>query len=146
MQVSSRYGFFTKDGHDGSRLTNRCKALIKLFKENETNFIIAASNASGLSAYHFIKRRMVLLSKELANLNLLHDYFGTHLDCDENTTNPDNELQYFQEVGNILPDIWSNAIIDGYPFSSSWVGLSENDNNFKEFAYNKLKSWLEERV
>ena len=39
---------------------------------------------------------------------------GTQLDCEGNTTDPDKELQNLRKTENLLPDIWPNAIIDGY--------------------------------
>ena len=68
---------FTRDGHDGLSFPTTRRALIKFFNENDIDFIVAAGNASGLSAYHFIERRMVPQSKELAGLILPHKYFGT---------------------------------------------------------------------
>ena len=71
---------FTRDGHDGPRFPTTRKALIKFFKENNVDCIVAVCNASGFSAYHFIERRMAALSKELAGIILLHDSYGSHLD------------------------------------------------------------------
>ena len=71
---------FTRDGHDGPRFPTSRQTLIKFFKDDDIDYLIAVCNAAGLSAFHFIERRMVLLSKELAGIVLPHNSFGTHLD------------------------------------------------------------------
>ena len=86
---------FTRDGHDGPRFPTTRQALIKFFKENDIDYVIAVCNASGLSAYHFIERRMAPSSKELAGIVLPHDTFGNHLDGSGNTTDPEMELNNF---------------------------------------------------
>ena len=75
---------FTRDVHRGPRFPTTRKVLIKFLKENDIDLIIVGCNASGLSAYHFIERRMAPLSKELAGIILPHDSFGSHLDGNGN--------------------------------------------------------------
>ena len=89
---------------------------------------------------------MAPLSKELAGIILPHDSFGSYLDGNGNTTDPEKELQNFRKAGNLLSDVWSKTTIDGYPVTASWVDPSENDGNFKHFSDNKLKTWLEAHV
>ena len=138
---------FTRDGHDGPRFPTTCQALIKFFKENDIDYVIAVCNASGLSAYHFIERRMAPLSKELAGIVLPHDTFGSHLDGSDNTTDPEMELNNFRKAGKVLADIWSAAKIDDYPVSAAWVDPSGNATDFKMFSDTKLGlKWLENHV
>ena len=134
-----RIWFFSRDGRNGPHFPSTCKALIKFFKENDIDFMIAACNNSGLSAYHFIETRMELLFKELDGLILLHNYFGTHLHGNGNTRNSkiSKRLETYCKI-------WSN-VVDGYPVCVSCVDLSQKASNFKEFAENKLKSWFEEQ-
>ena len=94
-----------RDGHDGFRFRTTSKVLNELLKENDIDFIVAACNASGLSAYHFVERRMAPPSKELPGIILPHDYFETHLDGNSNTTDPDKELQNLRKTENLLSDI-----------------------------------------
>ena len=137
---------FTRDGNDGPRFPKTRKALTNFFKENDIDFFFAACNTRGLSAYHFIERRIATMSREHDGFILPHDYYGTHLNCNGNTTDRGKELQNFRKAGNLLPDIWSNAVIDSYPVSASWLDPSEEASNFKEFVGNNLKSWLDEHV
>ena len=83
---------FTRDDHDGLRFLTTSKSLIKFLKENDVDFIVAVCNASGLSAYHFIERRMPTLKR--VNLMILpHDSYGSHLDGNGKTIDGDKELQ-----------------------------------------------------
>ena len=88
---------FTRDGHDGPRFPSTRQALIKLFQTKDIDYIIAVCNASGLSAYHFIERRMAPLSKELAGVILPHDHFGSHLKCKWSDRRPGVRDEKFQE-------------------------------------------------
>ena len=45
---------FTRDGHDGPRFPTTRQTLIKFFKDNDIDFLVAVYNAAGFSAYHFI--------------------------------------------------------------------------------------------
>ena len=98
---------FTRDGHDGPRFTTSRQTLRKFFKDDDIDYLIAVCNAAGLSAFHFIERRMVLLSKELAGIVLPHDSFGTHLDENGKTIDDVKELQNFRKAGETLSEIWS---------------------------------------
>ena len=71
----------TRDGHDGPRFPTTRNTLINIFKEHDLDFIFFVCNASGLSAYHFIERRMAPLSAALAGVVLPHSSFGSHLDA-----------------------------------------------------------------
>ena len=86
---------FTRGGHDGPRIPTTRQALIKFFKENDIDFVVAVCNPAGLSAYHFIERRMSPLSKQLAGIVLPHDSLGTHLDGNGKTMDYIKELENF---------------------------------------------------
>ena len=138
---------FTRGGHDGPRFPTTRQALIKFFKENDIDYVIAVCNANGLSAHQFIERRMAPLSKELAGIVLPHDTFGSHLDGSGNTTDSEMELNNFRKEGKVLADIWSAAKIDDYPVSAAWVDPSGNATDFKMFSDKKLgRKWLENHV
>ena len=109
---------FTRDGHDGPRFPTTRQTLIKFFNEHDIDFLIAVCNAAGLSAYHFIERRMAPLSKELAGIVLPHDTFGTHLDAKGVTVDPEKELENFKKAGETLAEIWSQMTVDEYPVSA----------------------------
>ena len=96
---------FTRDGHDCPRFPTSRRTLIKFFKDLDIDYLIAACNAAGLSAFHFIERRMAPLSKELAGIVLLHDSFGTHLNENGKTIDDVKELQNFSKTGETLSEI-----------------------------------------
>ena len=97
---------FTRDAHDGPPFPTARKALIKFcFKENDVDYIVAVCNASGLSAYHFIERRMASLTKELAGVILSHDSYGSHLDGNGKTMDGEKELQNFKKADETLVEI-----------------------------------------
>ena len=45
----------TRDGHDGPRFPATRQTLVKIFMEQDLDFIYCVCNAAGLSAYHFTK-------------------------------------------------------------------------------------------
>ncbi|CAH2021635.1 unnamed protein product [Acanthoscelides obtectus] len=70
-------------------MNNEESTLIWFQGSNKTNYqiwvdhilqFLDTTNAPGRSAYNRIERRMAPLSRELANLILPHDHFGSHLD------------------------------------------------------------------
>ena len=67
------------------------------FKDHDIDYLIAACNAAGSSAFHFIERRMAPLSKELPGIVMPHDSFGTHLDENGKTTDDVKEQQNFPQ-------------------------------------------------
>ena len=69
----------TRDGHDGPRFPSTRNTLASIFKEHDLDFIFCVCNAAGLSAYHFIERRMAPLSAALAGVVLPNDHFGSRL-------------------------------------------------------------------
>ena len=98
----------TRDGHDGPRLLSTRNTLASIFKKHDLDFIFCVCNAAGLSAYHFIERRMAPLSAALAGVVLPHDHFGSHLGDSGNTSDTDLERKNFEKAGEILCDIWNN--------------------------------------
>ena len=54
------------------------------------------------------------LSKELSDVLLEHEHFGSHLDDRGNTIDPRLELNNFEHAGKILGEIWSGMVIDGH--------------------------------
>ena len=102
----------TRDGHDGPRFPSTRNTLSKIFKEHDLDFLFCVCNASGLSAYQVIERRMAPLSAALAGVVLPHDHFGSHLDASGNTNYVELEKKNFQKAGEILCDIRSNITID----------------------------------
>ena len=69
---------------------------------------------AGLSAFHFIERRMAPLSVTLAGVVLPHEHYGTHLDSSGKTVDEEKELRNFQKAGEVLCDLWNNLTIDKY--------------------------------
>ena len=66
--------------------------LSSLFIERDLDFVWYATNAAGLSAYHFVERRMAPLSNQLSSVVLPHDHFGSHLNNDYKAETIDTEL------------------------------------------------------
>ena len=81
------------------------QTLIKLFKDHDTDYLIAACSAAGISTFHFIEWRMAPLSKELAGIVLPHDSFGTNLIENGKTIDDVKELQNFGKAWETLSEI-----------------------------------------
>ena len=90
----------SRDGADGPRFPSTRDTVATIFKEHDLDFIFCVCNAAGLSAYHFIERRMAPLSLGLAGVVLPHDHYGSHLDGKGVTIDADLEIQNFKKAGN----------------------------------------------
>ena len=138
---------FTRDGHDGPRFPTTRQTLIKFFQDHNLDLLVAVCNAAGLSAYHFIERRMAPLSKQLAGIVLPHDSFGTHLDANGVTVDPKKEMENFKKAGETLAGIWSDSTIDNYPVSAHWVDSSDDSKKYKNHSDAKIgANWLHNHV
>ena len=91
----------SRDGHDGPRFPSTRDTLATVFKKHDLDFIYCVCNAAGLSAFHFIERRMAPLSLGLAGIILPHEHYGSHLDGNGNTIDPDLELKNFEKAGTV---------------------------------------------
>ncbi|ESO02842.1 hypothetical protein HELRODRAFT_174271 [Helobdella robusta] len=66
-------------------------AAYKLFTEHDVDALFIASHAPGHSAYNAVERRMAPLSHDLFGLILPYDCFGSHLDTNGKTIDPELE-------------------------------------------------------
>ena len=111
----SRYCLWKTDGaqDEAPRFPKPLASAVSLFKTFNLDVLIHGVNASGLSAFNPVERRMAPLSHDLAGLVLPHDSFGNHLDASGRTIHHDLEKQNFFKAAEILSDVWSNTVIDG---------------------------------
>ena len=54
------------------------------------------------------------LSHDIAGVVLPHENFGSHLDSQGNTIDVELEKKNFFHASEVLADIWSHRVIDGY--------------------------------
>ena len=97
---------------------------IDIFKIHDLDALFVLAHAPGQSAFNAVERRMAPLSHDLSGLILLHDYFGTHLDANGNTTDFALEKENFKKAGEVFAEVWSGTVIDSYPVVASHVNLS----------------------
>ncbi len=64
---------------------------------------------------------MAPLSHNVAGLILPHKHFGNHLDVHGRTTNAELKKLNFSKAGEILTEVWSQIIIDGYPVVAKYI-------------------------
>ena len=57
---------------------------------------------------------MVPLSNQLDGIVLPHDTYGTHLDGNDKTIYPINELENFKKATQILSQNWSETTIEDF--------------------------------
>lgn len=100
---------------------------ISNFIEYKLDAIFIATNAPGRSAFNRVERRMAPLSRDLAGLVLPHDHFGSHLDDHGKTVDPELEKENFAHAGQVLAEIWSDKIIDGYPTLAKYVDPADSE-------------------
>ena len=78
---------------------------VSLFKLLNLDVYIHATNASGLSAFNPVERRMAPLSHDLTGIILPHDTFGSHLDSQGKTVDTDLEIENFMAAGEVLAEV-----------------------------------------
>ena len=129
----------TTDGHDGPRFPSTRAVMASIFLERDLDFIWCATNAAGLSAYHFVERRMAPLSHALSGVVLPHDSFGSHLNSKAETVDVDLEKKNFQKAGEVLCELWNDMTIDGYDVQASYRNPDDDVRSFDEPS----AAWLE---
>ncbi len=91
------------------------------FLQHDLDAFYLATNAPGRSAYNRVERRMAPLSHDLAGLVLPHDSFGTHLNAKNETVDEELEVKNFAKAGEILAEVWSKTVIDGYDTVAEYI-------------------------
>ena len=94
---------------------------IEQFQVDDLDALFIATNAPGRSAFNRVERRMAPLSRELSGVLLPHDHYGTHLDSQGRTTDPELELKNFAHAGQVLSEIWSATVIDGHSVKAVYI-------------------------
>ena len=84
---------------------------------------------------------MALLSRELAGVILPHKTFGTHLDSNGETMDPELGRRNFEHVGKILADIWLKTVIDGKPTICEYIDSMASEN-----VPIKDEEWLSQHI
>lgn len=108
---------------ENPRFPKTLAVAIDRFKKHNLDAYVAMTHAPGMSAYNYVERRMAPLSKELAGMILPHDAFGSHLNASGKTIDAELEQKNFKKTGEVLAEIWSNLVLDGYPVTAEYVGL-----------------------
>ena len=65
------------------------------------------------------------LSKELTELILPHDHYGSHWNERSITIDADLEKKIFKFAGNTLAEIWSQLIGDNFPTVADYIESTE---------------------
>lgn len=81
-----------------------------------------STQAPGRSACNPVERRMAPLSRFLSGITLPYDIFGSHLNTQGVTIDSDLKKENFKQAGQVLSEIWSEAVIDSYPVLAEWRG------------------------
>jgi hypothetical protein len=92
------------------------------FMALQLDALFISTQAPGRSAYNPVERRMAPLSRYLAGIILPYDTFGSHLNSQGQTINEEMEKKNFQKAGEILAEVWSEAVIDKFPVVAEWRG------------------------
>ena len=99
---------------EAPRFPKTLACMVDLFIELNLDVLIHGVNAAGLSAFNPVERRMAPLSHDVCGIILPHNSFGDHLDRSGKTIDVELEKKNFQKAAEILSEIWSNTVIDGY--------------------------------
>lgn len=94
---------------------------ISHFKKNNFDAVFVATNAPGRSAFNRVERRMAPLSRELCGLILPYEFHGSHLNHNRETVDIELEKKNFEKAGDVLAEIWSSVVIDGYKTTACYI-------------------------
>ena len=72
---------------------------------------------------------MSLLSHDIAAAVLPHKNFGSHLDSQGKTIDVKLEKKNFFHVSEVLADIWSHTVIDGYKIDCTALPVGKVEKN-----------------
>ena len=92
------------------------------FKHLQLDALYVSTQTPGRSAYNPVGRRMAPLSCYLAGIILPFDAFGSHLNGKGETTDMDLEKANFRKAGEVLSEVWSEAVINSYEVKAEWRG------------------------
>ncbi|XP_041371065.1 uncharacterized protein LOC121384651 [Gigantopelta aegis] len=134
----------TVDGgpDENPRYTKTIQCAVDYFCSYKLDALFIATNAPGRSAVNRVERRMAPLSHDIAGLVLPHDHFGSHLNPQGETVDNEMEKQNFEHAANVLAEVWSNTVIDGYPTVAEYIPPSQPDDPVLE----KNRLWHEQHV
>lgn len=95
-------------------------------------------HASGSSEYKIIERQMASVSQLTAEVILLFDTLGFHLNSQNQTVDEDFEKRNFQAARKIVADVWNNALIDGHLVTTYYIYPPEQSR--QQIVMKNLKS------
>ncbi|CAH0563025.1 unnamed protein product [Brassicogethes aeneus] len=114
------------------------------FVEHDLDAIFVFTNAPGRSAFNRVERRMAPLSRELSGLILPHDYYGSHLNAQGKTIDPNLEKNNFQKAGEVLAEVWNSMVIDGHDVVAEYI--EPNDSAERLIPDRPSPQWYSEHV
>lgn len=80
---------------ENPRYEKTIKVAIHHFNKLNLDALFVATNAPGRSAFNRVERRMAPLSRELSGVILPHEYFGSHLNAQQETVDDALEKKEF---------------------------------------------------
>jgi len=99
---------------EAPRFPKPLEVAIRIFIHLDLDALVHVVNASGLSAFNPCERRMAPLSHDISGVLLPHDTYGSHLNEQRETIDEELERKNFYAASDVLSEIWSNTIINGY--------------------------------
>jgi hypothetical protein len=138
-------GIILTDGgpDENPRYLKTIQNAINHFVSHNFDALFLSTNAPGRSAYNPVERRMAPLSKELTGVLLPHDIYGSHLDNSKRTIDFYLEKKNFQAAGEVLAEVFSSVVIDGYDVVSEFV---EQISSATDYPITKDGEWFDQHV
>ena len=109
---------------EAPRFPKSLRVAVFLFKMLGLDFYMHATNAAGLSAFNPCERRMAPLTHDLVGIILNAFTHGKHLDDSNNTIDDELELRNFFAASEVLSDVWSRTVINGFKVDCKPVATS----------------------
>ena len=112
--------------NDHARFPKTLESAINRFKKYNLDAHFIITQAPGQTAFNMVERRLAALSQDLTGLVLPQDYFGTHLNVSGLTVDAELEKDNFKKTGEVLAEVWSMDMIDGYPVLAEYIDPPES--------------------
>jgi len=116
------------------------------FLKHNLDALFIATNAPERSVFNRVERKMAPLSRELAELILDHDHFGSHLDQAGRTTDLDLKKKIFCYAWNLLAQLWSAIVVDCYPTIAVYVDPDRGTLTSENLEKIPDKRWFAEHI
>eukprot|EP01083_Nonionella_stella_P043785 118176_1 len=139
--------FWESDGANDESVKNdkMKKVWTYIFKHYDIDYICHYNSPCGMSAFNFIERYMVHLSRSIVGTVIDHMAHGNHLDASKKTIDDELEKKNFYHAQSALSEIFASVTVEENDFHSEAIHPMSYDDRERLFGGPMTKAdriWL----